>query len=77
MEVHPILRRRSLSTTALVWAALLLAPVLFLVETSGPRWLNLTLRGLWVALVAIVAVQVALGWRRASTRSAPQNEAAR
>lgn len=44
----------------MLWSALWLAPVLYLVELTGPQWLNLTLRGLWLAL-AIVTVLVGIG----------------
>lgn len=44
----------------MLWAALWLAPVLYLVELTGPQWLNLTLRGLWLGL-AIVTVLAGIG----------------
>lgn len=48
------LRRR---VTLLTWVVLGLVPVLWVIELTGPRWLNLALRGLWVVLaVATVAV---------------------
>lgn len=49
-------RARPRHLTPLVWAALWLAPVLYLVELTGPRWLNLLLRGVWVALVVLIGL---------------------
>lgn len=39
----------------LVWAALAGVPLLWVVEYTGPRWLNLALRGAWVAAVVAIA----------------------
>lgn len=44
----------------LAWTALVMSPLLLVIELSGPRWLNLTLRGLWVALVAVIAAIAAM-----------------
>jgi hypothetical protein len=49
----------------LAWLALLLAPALYLVEVEGPRWLNLALRAVWVALVVTVLICAARPvWQR-------------
>jgi membrane protein DedA with SNARE-associated domain len=53
---------------ALIWSALLLAPVLYLVELAGPRWLNLALRGIWVGVVAVIAALVVLQRSRPTDR---------
>jgi hypothetical protein len=49
----------------MTWVVLGLVPVLWIVELTGPDWLNLTLRALWVVL----AVGTVVGgswvlWRR-------------
>jgi hypothetical protein len=51
--------------TVITWIVLGLVPVLWIVELTGPDWLNLILRGTWVVL----AVGTVLGggwvwWRR-------------
>lgn len=43
-----------LPVAPLLWAALAMVPVMTVLELAGPRPLNLTLRALWVALVAVV-----------------------
>lgn len=53
-EVRTERRARPRRPTALVWTVLWLAPVLYVIELTGPRWLNLVLRGTWVALVVLV-----------------------
>lgn len=42
--------RRGGPITLLTWVVLGLVPVLWVVELTGPEWLNLTLRALWVVL---------------------------
>jgi membrane protein DedA with SNARE-associated domain len=51
----------------MLWSALWLAPVLYLVELTGPEWLNLLLRGLWLSL-AILTVLAGI-WLWATQRS--------
>lgn len=59
--------------TRMLWVALAGVPVLWVVEYTGPRALNLVLRGSWVLLVAAIAAMWAAGALRRPRRRGGQD----
>ncbi len=75
MTAPPTPRDDRRRITLLTWVVLGLVPVLWVVELTGPQWLNLALRGLWVLLAVgtvLVGLWVLVLRRRTGGRSGPQ-----